>query len=152
MRITAVDSIVLLDKLHIVKIHTDEGLVGVGEVSPMNAAVTHSIVERVLTPLLVGEDPTDIERLWRRMYTKPYKLGPMGAQLQAIAGLDIALWDILGKAAGLPVYQLIGGKYRPSMKVYASSMTRSLSPEEEADRALSYKEQGFYGYKLHSST
>jgi D-arabinonate dehydratase/D-galactarolactone cycloisomerase len=76
----------------------------------------------------------------------------MGAQLEAIAGLDIALWDILGKAAGLPVYQLIGGKYRPSMKVYASSMTRSLSPEEEAERALSYKEKGFYGYKLHSST
>jgi L-alanine-DL-glutamate epimerase-like enolase superfamily enzyme len=72
----------------------------------MNAHVTHSIVEQALAPLLVGEEATDIERLWRRLYTKPYKLGPGGAQLNAIAGIDIALWDLLGKAAGLPVYKL----------------------------------------------
>lgn len=76
MRITRIESIILLDKLHILKIHTDEGLVGVGEVSPMNAHVTHSVVEQALAPLLVGEEATDIERLWRRLYTKPYKLGP----------------------------------------------------------------------------
>ena len=152
MLITEVESIILLDKLHLIKIHTDERLVGVGEVSPMNAAVTHAVVESALAPLLVGEEATDIERLWRRMYTKPYKLGPSGAQLNAIAGVDIALWDLLGKAAGLPVYQLLGGKYRHGAKVYASSMSRSLSPEQEAERALSFKEQGFHGYKIHSST
>jgi L-alanine-DL-glutamate epimerase-like enolase superfamily enzyme len=152
MRITQIESIILLDKLHIIKVHTDEGLVGVGEVSPMNAHVTHSIVEQALAPLLVGEEATDIERLWRRLYTKPYKLGPGGAQLNAIAGIDIALWDLLGKAAGLPVYKLLGGRYRQSMKVYASSMSRRMTPEQEAERALSFKEKGFHGYKIHSST
>ena len=152
MIITEVESIVLLDRLHFVKVHTDEGLVGIGEVSPMKAAVTHSIVSTVLAPLLVGEEATDIERLWRRMYTKPFKLGPGGAQLNAIAGVDIALWDLLGKATGQPVYTLLGGKYRPSAKVYASSMSRSLTPQQEAERALSFKEQGFHGYKIHSAT
>jgi L-alanine-DL-glutamate epimerase-like enolase superfamily enzyme len=152
MKITQIESIVLLDKLHIVKVHTDEGLVGVGEISPMNAAVTHTMIERALSPLLVGEEATDIERLWRRLYTKPYKLGPSGAQLNAIAGIDIALWDLLGKAAGQPVYKLLGGKYRPSAKVYASSMARGMTPQEEAERALSFKERGFHGYKIHSST
>ncbi len=57
MRITRIESIILLDKLHIVKVHTDEGLVGVGEVSPMNAHVTHSVVEQALTPLLSARKP-----------------------------------------------------------------------------------------------
>jgi D-arabinonate dehydratase/D-galactarolactone cycloisomerase len=152
MRITRIESIILLDKLHIVKVHTDEGLVGVGEVSPMNAHVSHSVVEQALAPLLIGEEATDIERLWRRLYTKPYKLGPGGAQLNAIAGIDIALWDLLGKAAGLPTYKLLGGKYRQSMKVYASSMARGMTPQEEAERAQSFQEKGFHGYKIHSST
>jgi L-alanine-DL-glutamate epimerase-like enolase superfamily enzyme len=93
MRITEIESIILLDRIHLVRIHTDEGLTGIGEVSPMNAHVTHSIVEHALKPLLIGEEASDIERLWRRLYTKPYKLGPSGAQLNAIAGIDIALWD-----------------------------------------------------------
>jgi D-arabinonate dehydratase/D-galactarolactone cycloisomerase len=141
-----------MGSVHLVRVHTDEGLTGVGEVSPMGVAVTHAFVTNVLTPMLLGEDPTDIERLWRRMYTHPYKLGPMGAQLSAMAGVDIALWDILGKAAGLPLYALLGGKYRPAVKVYASSMSRTLTPAEEADRAVSFKEQGYHGYKIHSAT
>ena len=152
MRITEIESIILLDRIHLVRVHTDEGLTGIGEVSPMNAHVTHSVIEHALAPLLVGEEATDIERLWRRLYTKPYKLGPAGAQLNAIAGIDIALWDILGKAANLPLYKLLGGKYRPGTKVYASSISRSMTPQEEAERALEYKEKGFHGYKIHSAT
>ncbi|GAB3741755.1 mandelate racemase/muconate lactonizing enzyme family protein [Microlunatus parietis] len=152
MIITEVESIVLLGRLHFVKVHTDEGLVGLGEISPMNAAVTHTMITSALGPLLVGEEATDVERLWRRMYTKPFKLGPSGAQLNAIAGIDIALWDLLGKATGQPVYRLLGGKYRQGTKVYASSMSRSMTPAEEAERALSYQEKGFHGYKIHSAT
>ncbi len=150
--ITDVESIVLLGQFHLVRVRTDDGLVGVGEVSPMDAAVTDSIVRSALAPLLIGEEATDIERLWRRMYTKPYKLGPMGAQLEAIAGVDIALWDLLGQATGKPVYQLLGGAYRRRVRVYASSMARGMTPEEEAARALSFKEKGYFGYKIHSST
>lgn len=152
MKITRVDSIVLLGQYHLVRVETDEGVSGVGEVSPMNAAVTHSMVEHALAPLLVGENPADIERLWQRMFHRPYKLGPMGAHLEAIAGVDIALWDIAGKVAGQPLYQLLGGMVREAPEVYASSMQRGMPPHVEAERALGFKEQGYRAYKIHSAT
>jgi L-alanine-DL-glutamate epimerase-like enolase superfamily enzyme len=152
MKITRVESIVLLGQYQLVRVETDEGVTGVGEVSPMNAQVTHSMVENALAPLLVGEDPSNIERLWQRMYHRPYKLGPMGAQLEAIAGIDIALWDIAGKAAGKPVYELLGGLVREAPEVYASSMQRGMSPKVEAERAVSFQEQGYRAYKIHSAT
>jgi L-alanine-DL-glutamate epimerase-like enolase superfamily enzyme len=152
MKITRVDSIVLLDQFHLVRVETDEGVTGVGEVSPMNARVTHSIVENALAPLIVGEDPGDIERLWQRMFHRPYKLGPMGAHLEALAGIDIALWDIAGKVAGKPIYALLGGIYRKAPEVYASSMQRGMQPKVEAERAASFQEQGYRAYKIHSAT
>jgi L-alanine-DL-glutamate epimerase-like enolase superfamily enzyme len=152
MKITRVESIVLLDQYHLVRIETDEGVTGVGEVSPMNAQVTHSMIEHALAPLLIGEDPANIQALWRRMYHKPYKLGPMGAQLEAIAGVDIALWDIAGKVAGKPIYELLGGLVRKAPEVYASSMQRGMTPKAEAERAVSFQEQGYRAYKIHSAT
>jgi L-alanine-DL-glutamate epimerase-like enolase superfamily enzyme len=152
VKVTRVESIVLLGRYHLVRVHTDEGVTGVGEVSPMNAVVTHSIVENALAPLVVGEDPSDIERIWHKMYYTPYKLGPMGAQLEAVAGLDIALWDLAGKVAGQPLYALLGGKFREAPEVYASSMRRDMSPAEEAARAVSFQEQGYRAYKIHSAT
>lgn len=152
MKIARVESIVLLDRYQLVRIETDEGVTGVGEVSPMNVRVTHSMVERALAPLLVGEDPSNIERLWQRMYHSAYKLGPMGAQLEAIAGVDIALWDIAGKVAAKPIYELLGGVVRESPEVYASSMQRGMTPKAEAERAVSFQEQGYRAYKIHSAT
>jgi L-alanine-DL-glutamate epimerase-like enolase superfamily enzyme len=152
VKISSVESIILMDQYHLVRVQTDEGLSGVGEVSPMNARVTHALVEHALAPLLIGQDPARIEQLWQRMYHKPYKLGPMGAQLEAMAGVDIALWDIAGKAAGKPVYELLGGLVREAPEVYASSMQRGMAPEVEAERALSFKEQGYRAYKIHSAT
>jgi len=152
MKVTKVESIVLMGRYHLVRVFTDEGVDGVGEVSPMNAAVTHAMVERALARLVVGEDPFDVERIWHKMFHSPYKLGPTGAQLEAMAGIDIALWDIVGKASNQPVYKLLGGKFRPDAEVYASSMRRDMSPREEAERALSFKEQGYRAYKIHSAT
>ena len=152
MKVAKVESLVLLGRFHLVRIYTDDGIDGVGEVSPMNAAVTHSLVEKALAPLVVGESPFDVERIWHRMFHSPYKLGPMGAQLEAMAGIDIALWDIIGKATGKPLYEMLGGKFRPKAEVYASSMRRDLSPRQEAERALSFKEQGYRAYKIHSAT
>lgn len=152
MKVTKVESLVLLGRFHLVRVYTDEGLDGVGEVSPMNAAVTHTMVEKALARLVVGESPFDVERIWHKMFHYPYKLGPMGAQLEAMAGIDIALWDIVGKASGKPVYELLGGKFRPKAEVYASSMRRDMTPREEAERALSFKEQGYRMYKIHSAT
>jgi L-alanine-DL-glutamate epimerase-like enolase superfamily enzyme len=152
MKVTEVESIVLKGRYHFIRIRTDEGIDGIGEVSPMNAAVTHTMVEKALAPLVVGRDPFDVEAIWHRMFHRPYKLGPTGAQLEAMAGIDIALWDIVGKASGQPLYKLLGGQFRPEAEVYASSMRRDMSPREEAERALSFKEQGFRAYKIHSAT
>ena len=74
-----------------------------------------------------------------------------GAIWCAIAGLDIALWDIKGKALGQPIWKLLGGKVRDKVRMYASSMKRDLTPLEEANRAAHFVEQGYSGYKLHSA-
>ena len=74
-----------------------------------------------------------------------------GAIFCAIAGLDIALWDIKGKAFGVPISNLLGGARRDSIPVYASSMRRDLTPVEEGRRAASFVDQGYAGYKLHSA-
>jgi len=152
MKISKVCSHILLNRYHLVTIETDEGISGVGEISAINAGVTHAIVELALAPLILGENPLEITRLWRKMYHTPVKLGPMGALLEAIAGIDIALWDISGKAAERPVYELLGGKVRDHVCVYASSMSREMTPLEEARRAASFREKGYHGYKIHSAT
>jgi L-alanine-DL-glutamate epimerase-like enolase superfamily enzyme len=118
----------------------------------MQVAVTHALVESALAPRIVGQDAADIERLWQSMYYGAYKLGPMGALLEAIAGIDIALWDIAGQVAGQPLYRLFGGKVREKATVYASSMKRGMSPVDEARRAAQFQEQGYGAYKLHSAT
>jgi L-alanine-DL-glutamate epimerase-like enolase superfamily enzyme len=151
-RIADVESIAVLGRFHLVRVTTDDGTVGIGEIYPSNVTITDAVVREALRPLLIGEPASDIERLWHRMYRAAYRVGPMGVQLQAIAGIDIALWDILGQQAGLPIYQLLGGAYRPEVKLYASSMSRTMTPEEEGQRALGFKEQGFHGYKIHSAT
>jgi L-alanine-DL-glutamate epimerase-like enolase superfamily enzyme len=107
-------------------------------------------VREGLAPLLLGHSPFDIERLWHTMLHKGYKLGPSGGLLEAMAGIDIALWDIVGKAAGRPIYDLLGGRYRDELKVYASSNRRDMTPEEEAERAASFKDEGYSAYKIHS--
>ena len=130
MRITAVETIVLRvpDVLHIndsaqdaivIRVHTDAGITGVGEVDS-SPEVIRAIIEaprshRVCTGLaqvVIGEDPRDIERLWERMYRASVWYGRRGAAIQAMSGIDLALWDIKGKALGLPVYKLLGGALR----------------------------------------
>ena len=100
------------------KIHTDEGITGLGE--PYLENHPDSVIAEVLRlePLLIGEDPTRIEWLWNRMYEggSGYKGGPV--KMSAISGIDMALWDITGKAAGLPVHRLLGGATRDRILVY----------------------------------
>lgn len=100
------------------KIHTDEGITGLGE--PYLENHPESVIAEVLRlePLLIGEDPRRIEWLWNRMYEggSGYKGGPV--KMSAISGIDMALWDITGKAAGLPVHHLLGGATRDRVLVY----------------------------------
>ena len=68
--------------------------------------------------LLLGRNPLDVERCWEAVFFRTYKQGPSGLQPEALSGVDIALWDILGKVAGLPIHQLLGGLSRPRIRTY----------------------------------
>ncbi len=138
MKITRVEAIPL--RLHavkdvcdgsqetlVVKVTTDEGIVGVGEVDSsahvakaiIEAPISHQIA-RGLAHCVIGQDPFEIERLYHLMYQGSIFYGRDGAAIQAISGIEIALWDIFGKAVKRPVYQLLGGGFRKKFRAYAS--------------------------------
>ena len=151
VRITGVECLVLDRQFPFVRVCTDEGLVGIGECFRRQPAVTKTLVESILQPVLLGKDPMDTAVRWQEMVAAGSALELGGVVFIAIAGLDIALWDIKGKALGVPVHSLLGGKVRDRIRVYASSMRRDLSPLEEARRAASFAEAGYTAYKLHSA-
>ena len=95
----------------VVRITTDEGLVGYGEgQSPVSPGTSKTIIEDLCRPILIGADPFDVEYLWQKMYSAMRERGhPTGFFVDALAGCDIALWDLIGKAAGQPVHPLLGG-------------------------------------------
>jgi L-alanine-DL-glutamate epimerase-like enolase superfamily enzyme len=102
-------------------IHTDEGLTGIGEASPMQGGLASlGIISHDLTPLLLGQDPLDHAVLLDRAMHALIKLGPEGALSGALAALDIAMWDLKGKVTGLPIYKLIGGAWKTALPFYAS--------------------------------
>ncbi len=165
MKITAVEPIHLrvpvveaipdgtLDVL-VVLIHTDEGLTGIGEVTsqsyvckacfdaPRSAARRHG-----LTSILVGEDPTDVERLWEKMYYETNRYGRRGAAIHAISGADIALWDLKGKIEGKPVYELLGGAQRTTVRAYASVLFGD-TPDDTARLAREFVDLGLTAAKF----
>ncbi len=108
----------------IVKVTTDTGLVGFGEAkAPVAPEATREIVRDLLALCVIGADPLDIDVLWERMYgTMRLRAHQSGFLLEAISGIDIALWDLAGKALGVPVHKLLGGAYRDRVKVYASGL------------------------------
>ncbi len=122
----------------IVKVHTDTGLVGIGEVDS-SAHVAKAIIEaplshkisRGLADCVLGQDPLEIERLVHRMYEGSIYHGRQGAVIQAMSGIEIALWDIAGKATGRPVYQLLGGGFRKRFLAYASILFGNTPAETE---------------------
>lgn len=106
----------------LVKIETDDGYVGYGEAAPFGGSLlaTTVVIEEELKPLLIGEDPCLKERLWQKMYKTTYQHGRGGIVIGAISGIDIALWDLLGKYAGMPIYKMVGG-YKNKVRAYATS-------------------------------
>ncbi len=104
-----------------VMLHTDAGHTGIGEASPMQGGVASlGIINNNLAPMLLGQDPLDHAVLLDRAMHTLIKLGPEGALTGALAALDIAMWDLKGKATGLPIYKLIGGAWRTALPFYAS--------------------------------
>ncbi len=151
MKITDVECLILDRSFPFVRVHTDEGITGIGECFRRQPSVTKTLIDDLLRPALVGKDPNDTALRFADMAQagSAYELG--GAVWCAIAGLDIALWDIRGKAEGKPICELLGGMARDKIRMYASSMRRDMTPLEEAHRAASFVEQGYTGYKLHSA-
>src|SRR5262249_49528731 len=106
----------------LVRVHTDAGLIGLGEAdtspevgrSVILAPVSH-LIARGLREVLIGEDPFDVNRLWRSMYRASLYYGRQGAALQALSAVDIALWDLIGQATGRPFWRMVGGAHRPRL-------------------------------------
>jgi L-alanine-DL-glutamate epimerase-like enolase superfamily enzyme len=149
MRITKIDCHVLLDPGYerdatssaqddiVVEIHTDEGITGIGE-TDLNAWVARACIEAPgthtmdlgLGEMLIGSDPLDPVALWERLYVGTAMTGRRGAVIHALGAIDMALWDICGKAAGVPTWQLLGENGRESLTPYASLLPHSRDFEE----------------------
>ncbi len=106
-----------------VRIHSDEGLIGLGESYP-NAEAEAAVVHTRLASVLLGRDPSEIDRLWADMFLAVSYSGWGGAEMRAISAVDIALWDLLGKATGQPVYKLLGGASRQFIRIYNTCYDR----------------------------
>ena len=130
----------------ICEIHADNGLVGIGNAA-LAPLVSKQVIDLHLKPLLIGADPWDTEFLWQHMYRKTMAFGRKGIAMVAISAVDIALWDLLGKAAGQPVYRLLGGRTKPKIPVYASRLY-STPLDELARETAKYKQQGYRAMKL----
>ena len=149
MKITDVKATIVFGRSIFVQVFTDQGITGIGECSPMNAPVIAHFVDTVLKPLVVGQNPIEIDKLWTTMFFRPYKLGVQGAHLEAMAGVDIALWDILGKVTGMPVCTLLGGCYREKVQMYASiGGGAALTPAQMAARVEDALGAGFKAIKI----
>ena len=139
MKITKVTPLLLKPTL-LVRVDTDEGITGWGECSPMNGRVVAAHVRHSLASIAIGRDPFDIEGVVEDLFVRTYKIAGQ-SQAMAMSGIEIALWDIMGKTLGVPIYKLLGGAYRKKIRMYASSMRRDISPSGEAERLARLVEQ-----------
>ena len=148
----------------IVKVTTDDGIDGVGECYgiPFSGDIACRMVEDTFERYIAGQDPHDVETLFRRVYSAGFTQRPDVLMMGVFSGIEIAIWDILGKASGQPVYRLIGGKFHDRIRTYTYLYPRSVAPdggpEEDpgdvyhdgdaaAERALEYVEMGFTALK-----
>jgi L-rhamnonate dehydratase len=130
----------------VVEVFTDNGLVGLGNAA-LAPQATKQVIDLYLKPLLIDQDPWDLERLWQHMYRKTMAFGRKGIGMVAISALDIALWDLLGKSAKQPVFRLLGGRTKARIPVYASRLY-SMELSKLAAEAKRYKAEGFQAMKL----
>ena len=138
----------------IVRVHTDAGISGIGEVDSAPLAAKGAIEGPFshttacgLRELVLGEDPFETEYLWYKMYRGNIYGGRRGAGLHAMSGIDMALWDIKGKALGQPVWKLLGGGFHKKIRAYASSLFGA-TPRETGERARRFRDRGFTAAKF----
>ena len=136
----------------LVEIRSDEGVVGVGSPSgPYDLAVLKRIIEDVIGPHLIGEDPGNINYLWSKIFHGEVSrnLGHRSIGIAAMSGIDIALWDLKGRAMNQPIFELLGGKFHTKgVRAYASSIYWDLTPDQAGEELAGWVEKGFSAAKL----
>ena len=128
----------------LVAVFTDEGITGWGSVFSDEGLVQAAL--RVLEPLYTGENPLEPERVSEKLHTNTFWMGRGGTITHTISGIDIAMWDILGKTTVQPVGRLLGGCYRSRVLPYASLLMRE--PKALAEQLIAIREQGFRAFKI----
>ncbi|MDC1398884.1 mandelate racemase/muconate lactonizing enzyme family protein [Octadecabacter sp.] len=140
---------------HLVEVETDEGITGWGECFGAGSIAlgNKAIVEKVIQPMVLGMDPMDRDVIWHKVYNLMRDHGQKGMPMQSLSGVDIAMWDIAGKVAGLPLHKMIGGKHREKVQAYGYGMM--LRPESAdslvarfGDEAAAIKDMGFKAAKM----
>jgi L-alanine-DL-glutamate epimerase-like enolase superfamily enzyme len=162
MRITAIETFVptqpvdnaRVDIFCWVLVHTDEGLVGLGESTGLPGTVAAAVHELV-APFVLGADPADREHLWAQLWAKTEFTGMGGAEVRAMAAVDIALWDLEGQRLGVPLYRLLGGLAHDRLPLYNTCLNGPLlldqdrsAAEHVGDLARELLEQGFTAMKI----
>jgi len=128
----------------LIAVHTDEGITGVGSVFTSDELVRASLA--LLEPMARGDNALEPERVSEKLHQHTFWQGRGGSITHTISGIDIALWDILGKTTGQPVGRLLGGRYRERVKPYASLLM--VEPGQMAENLLALKSQGYRAYKI----
>lgn len=143
-RIASIETFQRDNNLAIVRVRTTGGLEGIGQTSPFFAQHSVPLLHDLVGPFFIGKDPWNHEAVIDEFIQASYKY--YGSFVyRALSGIDTALWDLLGKAAGQPVFKLLGGAVRNPVPVYASSMSRSITPEAEGDRLAKLVDE--YGFR-----
>ena len=143
-----------------IRVHTDEGISGVGEAGlayDWGHSAAAAMIKEIVEAVLIGYDPFQTEKLWSRMLRESFwGLGGGPVLYSAMSAIDTALWDIKGKALGVPVYQLLGGKVNDELRTYASQLqfdwdteiTKLTEPEQYAEAALKAVAEGYDAVKV----
>lgn len=128
------------------EIETEDGTVGIGNAA-LAPRITKTAIDEYYAPLVIGEDPFDNEYIWQKMYRRSHAWGRKGIGITAMSAIDIAIWDLMGKEVGKPVFKLLGGRTKEKIRCYASKLYGQ-PLDDLAREAQSYVDQGFDSVKM----
>ena len=138
----------------IIELTTEDGVTGWGESlchGQQSPWMAKAIIDKVLAPMVVGSNITDVEVIWEKLYNFTRPFGQAGIVINAISGIDVAIWDALGRTLGQPISNLIGGRFRERIEAYATGFQRKSDrkyPEDAVEEALRHVAEGFRGMKV----
>lgn len=149
MKIERIETLLTPERtVAVVRVYTDDGAEGIGQTAWNKPEISAAVLHELVAPVFLDQNPWDVQSLVHRCLTKNYKF--TGTFLyRALCGVETALWDLLGKVTGQPVYRLLGGAVRTEVPMYASSLSRAITPEGEAERMAGLvAEHGFRCVKV----